>query len=242
MRQGIASFVICTLLLTACATAPKPKAANGKPTNIKEWISQQSRTKKSVIAGVVAGGLLGLVHATLTGADPDAVVRETIGGAIAGGIAGFSIGRHQDRIFAGRDLAVRKRGYTNAQGYIAEVEAISFDPPNPKPGQAVSLYVRYVVLGPDPNEPLKIQMFRGLKYGEDYIFGAGPNEFTIPKGGGIVESTMEVKLPKKAPEGTYSVEALLEDSAGRFPQAKGTSPLYIVASAQKRGGAVTAAR
>ncbi len=242
MRHGIASFVICSLLLTACATAPRPKAATAKPTNIKEWMSQQSRAKKNAIAGAVFGGLIGFAHATLTGRSPDEILAETVGGAIAGGVAGFSIGRHQDQIFAGRDLAVRKAGYTSAQGYIAQVEEISFDPASPKPGQPVKLYVRYVVLGPDPNEALKIRMFRGLKYGDDYVFGAGPNEFVIPKGGGIVESTMEVKLPKKAPEGTYSVEALLEDSEGRFPQVLGKGVLYIVARAQQRGGAVTAAR
>jgi hypothetical protein len=234
--------VICTLLSTACATAPGPKAPTAKPTNIKEWVSQQSRAKKSAIAGAVIGGLLGFAHASLTGGNPDDIARETLGGAIAGGFAGFSIGRHQDQIFAGRDLAVRRAGYDSSQGYIAHVEEISFEPASPKPGQPVKLYVRYVVLGPDPNEALKIRMFRGLKYGEDYVFGVGPNEFVIPKGGGIVESTMEVKLPKKAPEGTYSVEALLEDSEGRFPQVVGTGALYIVARAQQRGGAMTAAR
>jgi hypothetical protein len=89
---------------------------------------------------------------------------------------------------------------------------------------------------------LTIRLFRGLKYGDDYIFGAGPNEFVVPKGGGIVDSTVELTLPKKATEGTYSIEALLEDSKGRFPQAVGTGALYIVARAQQRSGVATAAR
>lgn len=242
MRHGIASLLICTLLSTACATAPGPKGPAAKPANVKQWLSQQSRAKKNAIAGAVIGGLLGFAHATITGRSPDDVIAETIGGAIAGGFAGFAVGKHQDKLFAGRDLAIRQANYSIEQGYVAKVEEISFSPATPKPGQAAKLYVRYLVLGPDPNQALKVRMFRGLKYGEDYVFGAGPNEFVIPQGGGIVESTMEVTLPKKAPEGTYTVEAMLEDADGHFEQVVGTGALYIVARAQQRGGAVTAAR
>jgi hypothetical protein len=239
----MASILICTFLFTACATAPGPPREPGaKPTNVKEWMALQSRAKKKAIAGAIIGGLAGLANAGLTGARGDDVWKHVLAGAVAGAVTGFGIGKHEDQIFAGRDLAVRQAGYNSSQGYIAQVEEVSFNPVSPKPGQSAKLYVRYVVLGPDPNEALRIRMFRGIKYGEDYILGAGPNEFVIPKGGGIVESTMEVTLPKKAPEGTYRVEALLEDSQGRFPQVVGTGALYIVARASQHGGVVTAAR
>jgi outer membrane lipoprotein SlyB len=244
MKQGIASILIAALLLSACATTtPSPKAgAPAKPSNIKEWMARQSRAKKKAIVGALLGGAAGFVTASLSGMSNDEVLKRTVAGAIAGAIAGFAVGKHQDQIFAGRDLAVRQNGYVSSQGYIARVESVSFDPPNPKPGTMAKLSVRYVVLGPDPNEAITIQMFRGLKYGDDYIFGAGPNEFVIPRGGGIVDSTMELTVPQKAPVGTYSIEALLEDSQGRFPQAIGTGALYIVARAQQHGGVVTAAR
>ncbi len=64
----------------------------------------------------------------------------------------------------------------------------------------------------------------------------------IPKGGGVVESTVEVRLSKKAPAGTYSVEAMIEDSQSRFPQTSGTGAVYIVAQARQQAGVVMAAR
>lgn len=243
MRHGVASLLICVLLFTACATAPGPKATPAaKPSNVKEWMALQSRAKKKAIAGAIVGGILGGGVAALTGGNSDDILKHALAGAVGGAVAGFAVGKREDQIFAGRDLAVRQARYDTTQGYIARVDTVSFAPANPKPGQTATLYVRYTVLGPDPNESIKIRMFRGLKYGEDYVVGAGPNEFVIPKGGAIVDSSMEVTLPKKAPVGTYSLEALLEDSEGRFPQAVGTGALYIVARAQQQGGVLTAAR
>src|SRR5207248_8724888 len=136
---------------------------------------------------------------------------------------------HQDQIFAGRDLAIQYARYDSSQGYIARVDKVAFDPPNANPGQNAKLYVRYIVLGPDPNEPLKIRMFRGLKYGDDYVFGAGPNEFVVPRGGGIVDSTMELTPAKKAPGGTDSIGAMLEDAKGGVPHVIGTGAPYTIA-------------
>ncbi|HEX7681810.1 MAG TPA: hypothetical protein VF713_27065, partial [Thermoanaerobaculia bacterium] len=132
----------------------------------------------------------------------------------------------------------------SAQGYVASIDEVAFNPAKPKPGQKATLYVRYMIIGPDPNEEISVKMFRGLKYGEDYIMGAGPNEFVVPRGGGIVESTMEVTLPEKAPQGTYSIEALIEDPKGRFPMVISTGAVYVVASLGNtpRGQGVVASR
>jgi len=137
-------------------------------------------------------------------------------------------------MYAQRDEAISVAQYDPSQGYVARVEEIKFDPAQPKPGQAATLYVRYLVVGPDPSEDIKIRLFRGLKYGEEYVMGAGPNEFVVSRGGGIVESTMTVTLPAKAPQGTYGVEALLDDPQGRFSEVIGSSSLYVVAL--KSGG------
>jgi hypothetical protein len=240
MRHGIATLLICTLLVSSCATAPATRVnPAAKPANIKEWLALQSRSKRSAIAGALVGGLLGAASAAVSGGNGDAILRGALAGVVVGAVAGFAMGQHQDRLFAGRDLAIRQVGYDASQGYIARVEEVSFDPAQPKPGQTATLYVRYVVLGPDPGESIKVRVFRGLKYGDDYIFGAGPNEFDVPKGGGVIESKMQITLSKKATQGTYSLEALVEDSRGRFPQAVGTGALYIVGNQMR--GAVSAA-
>jgi hypothetical protein len=233
MRNGTALLLIVTLLGSACATAP-PQATSAKPTNIKEWMALQSHARKKAIAGVVIGALLGVAQGGLAGANNEDLWKHALAGAAVGALAGFAIGKHEDQVFAGRDFAVRHAGYDSSQGYLARVEAVAFNPAQPKPGQAATLYVRYLVLGPDPNESIKVRVFRGLKYGEDYVFGAGPNEFVVPKGGAVVESRVVLTLPKTVPTGTYSVEALLEDTSGRFPQAVGTGALYIARAQQGR--------
>lgn len=243
MRHGIASLLVCSLLFSACATAPGPNAtAPAKPANVKEWMALQSRAKKKAIIGAGVGLAVGALSGALLGMNQEQIVKRAVAGAVAGAIAGFAIGKRQDRIFAGRDLAVRQARYDSSQGYIARVEQVHFEPPNPKPGETATLYVRYLVLGPDPNESIKVRMFRGLKYGDDYVFGAGPNEFVVPMGGGVVDSTVELTLSKKAPAGTYNAEALIDDEQGRFAPHTGTAPLYIVARAAGRGGVATAAR
>jgi hypothetical protein len=234
MRQGIAFLLIAALLFSGCATTTPNAAASAKPGNVKDWLSMQSRAKKKAIVGALVGAVLGAATATITGASGDEVLRRALEGGVIGAVAGFAIGRRQDQIFAHRDDAIRRSGYQPSQGYVAAVEEVAFNPSQPKPGQTATLYVRYLVLGPNPNEPIKVTMFRGLKYGDNYIFGAGPNEFVVPNGGGVVESTMQVTLPKKAPEGTYSVEVLIEDPQGRFDQAVGSGALYIVARVETR--------
>ena len=48
----------------------------------------------------------------------------------------------------------------------------------------------------------------------------------VPNGGGVIESTSEFSLPKEAPAGTYSAEAMLEEHR-RTVQPVGDEPLYI---------------
>lgn len=228
MKQNIAWLLIAALLTTACATSAPPQSAPVKPKNIKEWLNAQGRARGNAIVGAVAGAFLGAITARLTGEDP---LKGAAAGALVGAVAGFAVGKRQDQIYAGRDLAVREAKYDVAQGYVARIEEVRFDPAKPKPGQVATLYVRYTIIGPDPKEKLAVKMFRGLKYGDDYVMGAGPNEFIVPRGGAIVESTMDVTLPAKTPQGTYSVEALIEDPKGRFPMTIGTGPVYVVASA-----------
>jgi outer membrane lipoprotein SlyB len=243
MKKGLASFLVATILVSGCATAPAQKSGTttaAKPSNIKEWVNAQSRARKRAVVGFLVGAALGAATGALSGGNREDIVRDALATGIAGAVAGFAFGKHEDRLFAGRDLAVRQANYDQAQGYIARIDEVSLNPPNPKPGASATLYVRYVVLGPNPNEAIHVRMFRGLKYGEDYVFGAGPNDFVVPQGGGIVDSTVELTLPQKAPQGTYSLEAFLEEEKSRFPPAIGTNAVYIVAGLQHHGTAIAA--
>jgi len=173
--------------------------------------------------GMLAGAALGALEAKIRGQN---VARGAVAGAVVGGVAGFWIGRNQDRIYAGRDRAVELARYDPNQGYVMRLEELSFSPANAKPGETATLSVRYLVIGPNPKETLTVQCFRGIKYQDDYVMGDGPSSFIVPNGGGIITSTSRISIPAKAPAGTYAVEALFEDNLGRFHQGRST-PLYI---------------
>jgi hypothetical protein len=240
-QKSLAYLLICTMTLSACATtapqAATATAADQPPNPLKNWVMNQNRARRNAMIGALAGAVIGAA----TGGGDD-MWKRAAAGALAGAAIGFAAGRRQDRLFAARDIAVQQASYDSSQGYVARLESVAFDPPETKPGKTTTLYVRYLVVGPDPGEAIKVRMFRGLKYGDDYIVGAGPNDFVVPRGGGIVEAKMTVTLPEKAPQGTYSVEALIEDPAGRFPQVSGTSFLSIIARGHTHAATAVASR
>ena len=186
--------------------------------------STSSRAKKKgALKGALGGALAGALSAAALGKNPLAGAAI---GAAAGALTGFLIGKRKDRIFKSRDQAVAELGYDPSQGYVIEVQEVAFDPPNLLPGETSQLHIRYVVIGPDPKEKIVIQAYTGLKYDDNYIFARGPKNVPIPRGGGIVETTMQITLPEDAPAGSYVVEAQFEERQGRFEQAK-TGPLYV---------------
>lgn len=205
---------------SVAAQAEQPTVV--KPKNIKEWVST-NRSRKGSAVGAVAGAILGglIARATHT-----TVWKGVALGAAVGGVTGYLIGQHRDQIYYSRDQAVREASYDPSQGYVIRIQSVGFDPQSIKPGDSATLRIRYLVIGPDPRETIRITCFRGIKYQDSYLVGEGPVTLTVPKGGGVVESTVQFVLPKEAPAGTYTAEAMLEDSQGRFNSSE-TSPLYI---------------
>jgi Glycine zipper len=203
--------------------SPIPEQQTTQRSGLKEWVQAHPRAKQSALRGALAGGLAGMLVAVKTGRSP---LAGALIGAATGGLVGFLIGKNQDHIYAGRDEAVRLANYDPSQGYVMRVEQLSFEPANAKPGERATLSIRYLVIGPDPNEKITVNCFRGIKYQDNYILGDGPSSFEVPRGGGIITTTSQITIPKDAPAGTYAVEATFDDPGGRFQQSK-SSPLYI---------------
>lgn len=195
--------------------------AKPQPKNIKEWVSV-NRSRKSAVKGAVIGALAGALLAGARGKNP---LVGAAAGAVAGGVAGYLVGRHQDKIYYSRDQAIQMAGYQPSDGYVMKIQDVRFDPETIKPGQTATLHIRYLVIGPDPKETIKINCYRGIKYQDTYMTGDQAT-LKVPRGGGVVESTAEFTLPAEAPAGTYTAEAIMEDADGRMNQS-GKSPLYI---------------
>jgi outer membrane lipoprotein SlyB len=233
MKRTVAIFSILALSLSLSGSPARSQEASvepqatqeapaaKKPSNIKEWVSA-NRSRKGAVAGVIAGAILGGLLAHARGQD---VARGAAAGAVVGGVTGYFVGRHRDKVQYGRDQAIQMAQYDPSQGYVIQIQSVEFDPQTIKPGETAVLHVRYLVIGPDPRETIRIKCYRGIKYQDSFMAG---DEATlkVANGGGIIESTSEFTLPKEAPAGTYSAEALLEDTGGRFSRS-GTSPLYI---------------
>jgi hypothetical protein len=227
----MSALLILSLVLSGCASS---LSGGGGPTAIgtasaapahplKTWLRQQSRARRGAVAGAIAGALLGYQRARILGHDP---AEGAAAGAVAGALAGYLIGRRQDTLHGSRDDAAARLGYDRSQGYVLAVEEARFEPPRIAPGGTARVYVRYLVVGPSNDEDLTIDAFTGVKYGGNYMNAIGPDTFVVPRGGGIVETRSEITIPAKAPPGTYSIEALFEDRAGRF-QSSRESLLYV---------------
>jgi outer membrane lipoprotein SlyB len=201
--------------------SPGTQQAAQKPKSIKEWVSV-NRSRKSAVAGAIMGAVVGGLLARARGQN---VVQGAAAGAVVGGVSGYLVGRHRDKVFYSRDQAVQMAGYQPSDGYVMRIQDVRFDPETIKPGQSATLHIRYLVIGPDPHETIKINCYRGIKYQGSYMTGEQAT-LKVPNGGGVIESTAEFTLPADAPAGTYAAEAMMEEAQGRVNQS-GTSPLYI---------------
>lgn len=200
--------------------APKHKS-------VKSWLNAQPRKKKGAIKGALKGAGVGLLGALVTGRNP---VEGAVVGAAAGALVGYLIGKRKDKIYAARDAAVEEIDYDPSQGYVMRIQEVRFDPPNLQPGESGVMHARYIVVGPDPKEKIVIQAYTGIKYDENYVTGNGPDKLVVRKGGGIIETTVPVTIPDEAPAGTYVIEAMFDDPAGRFAEQRRENSLYVNAS------------
>jgi hypothetical protein len=195
-----------------------------KPSNVKDRLQANPRATRSAILGAISGAVLGALTARLRGGS---LGKGAAIGAAAGGVTGFLVGRSRDALAANREQAIQRAAYDPSQGYVLRLEEVKAEPSSVAPGGTATLSVRYLVIGPNPDEKITVHCFRGLKYQDDYMTGDGPAAFVVSNGGGIVVSSSPITLPKNAPPGSYVVEELLEDPQGRFHQSA-TAPLYVV--------------
>jgi hypothetical protein len=236
MKSLLVYVIVLAVVVSGCASSGSSPSTPGKdlptagdgstieaPKSVKEWMNSGSRKKKKAVKGGILGALGGAGLALIKGKNP---LEGALVGAAVGALAGFLVGQRQDKIHAGRDQAIAKIGWEPEQGYVMQIEEVKFESANLKAGDTTELEVTYIVVGPDPKESITVQAYTGVLYDGDYVMGNGPEEFEVPRGGGIVKTLTTVTIPKEAPTGTYAVEALFEEPQGLFEESQ-TSPLYV---------------
>ncbi len=216
-----------TASLAAVNAPVVPKLTDGGAALVKAAAAPK-RSKRGAILGAITGGLAGAVSGLLVGGGTREILQRAAIGAATGALIGFVIGKHQDNLYANRDQAVQEAGYVPSDGFMLQVEQVNVEPGVLKPGVETMLHVRYLVISPDPNEKITMKTTCGLRYSDTYLATDGPSPFTLT-GGGIVDTTVPVTVPKNAPAGTYTIETIVEDSQGRTHDT-GTNAAIIAAS------------
>ncbi|MEM6455884.1 MAG: hypothetical protein AAF772_12375 [Acidobacteriota bacterium] len=206
------------LLLSGCATLrpisqPPPSTSQpgavAEPTSVRAWLAQQAQPQPAGVLGAIRRTVSAVGSRFMASADADEL-----------------IGARNNALHAGRDDVVALLAYEPAQGYVMAIRDARLDPEQVAPGERSELVVRYVVIGPDPEETLTVHGFTGLKHDRQILHGTGPERFKVPDGGGIVDVRIPITIPDQAPTGTYAIAAELVDARERFVGAQ-DAPVYI---------------
>jgi len=228
-----AAWVVIVSLLAA----PSLRAAEPHP--LKVWLMQNegkaehntieekkspSQAKRKAIAGAIFGALALGARAAILHQD---VATAMVAGAVAGGTAGYVIGKRQDRQIADRSQLEQRVAYNASRGVVAEVTRMECSPCRVKPGDTVTITVSYYAIRPERSD-LTISRHLGIAVGGDYqkVFTFDPDPFTLAEGGGEFETTFEYPVPKQMKEGTYTFDWLV-DSADASVEKAGTANIVV---------------
>jgi hypothetical protein len=165
-----------------------------------------------VAGGAVLGGVLGALHAKLTGGD---VGQEAAIGAIAGGTIAFAVTHFQDKRLANRDETVQTVSYDPTEGYRAGVSDVSVSPAYVKPGGTITVVTTYWALAPSAKAQFGMSRFAGIAISGIYLrgFTFNPQPFQFGDGGGRYQTTLDIHLPDKVSPGQYTVQWVLDGQA-----------------------------
>lgn len=256
MRFGSARLAAlataAALLAAACATPPKPGTAL-TPQEREE--AKKQCIAKYTAAGAAAGAVGGAVIGMLTGgraasrAAAGAAVGALAGGALSFAMAyGHCIALYSDlQSFpeAGAAETAQKIGYSPEQGYVTRIERFEVDPTGVAPGRAVTLDGAYTIMGPDPNQDVKVVETRTVHYFDPGAKGwkeLGSVDQPLTAALGTRRAAGSFELPEDVPEGRYKIVMKVaangkEDQAARELEVKKglarlrpATPLWVAAA------------
>lgn len=224
MRNKLSAIVVlCVLSLASSASAEDPVAyhvhplaafvhdsASSDKVSVVEGSAMKRRAK--VFLGAAGGAAVGFLHAKMTGGD---VAKETMIGAVAGGMITYAVTKIQDKRLASREDVIKMVSYDPAQGYRTGVRDITVTPSFVKPGGTITVVTTYWALSPVASVRFGMSRFAGIAFGATgnaYLrgFTFNPQPFEFSDGGGQYETTMEIHLPPSSPPGEYNVQWVVD--------------------------------
>lgn len=113
-----------------------------------------------------------------------------------------------------RDYAVQLTGYKASKGFVLQLREINA-PESVRAGETASFKIRYIVLSPDPQENFVLHLDAAVKDGDLQLFPGIRKSVAAEKGGGMVETSIAVNIPRGTKRGIYFLDVNVSDSAGR---------------------------
>jgi len=227
-------YIAIVLVMLLSINAVQPLHADDTPPvhPMKQWLNQHSNSKKKVAWGAISGGVLGAIAARSRGEDP---LKGALAGAAIGGLAGFLIGRSEDRRIADRAAVMRSVNYDPSQGYRAGVMQVAC-PGSARQGEQVKVRATFFVIGPDQSEKLTVSRFAGIaipgnlppeqKYAG--VKSVPPDPLPVAEAAGMWNSTFTVEIPPQLPPGTYEIEIMVGNDARHLAESRAVT-IAIVA-------------
>lgn len=185
-----------------------------------------SRAGKGAGVGAAIGAIFGAALAVATGREEDALAYAAAGGAI-GAAVGYEIGKARDKKLADRDAAVQAANYLPSQGFQLTIKSIEALPTRVAPGNNAQVRVTWMAISPNPSESIQVRaalVFRTA--GGQQAAATSEDLQLLANGGGIVETTVDLPIPAKAPTGSYAFDVQLSDSMSRVERS-GSVPVFI---------------
>jgi len=166
--------------------------------------------------GAGSGGIIGAILGGIIGHQVGSAAAGAAIGAAIGLAGGYLVGQWaEDRQVKERAEVAREENYKREQGMALKLQGGDIAPTLANPGDNVNARVVYSVLGPDPEEKIKIAETRFVrKDGKD--FGTSRREVEYSQG--QYESSYQFVLPKTISDGAYTVVTTLEIVNGQAYQ------------------------
>lgn len=167
-----------------------------------ETVERAVKGNPRTAAGAGVGGAGGAIIGGVAGGTKGAIIGGLVG-ALAGGVVGSVLDRQEQ----GREETAQTVAYNPSQGRVVRIEDVQVDPSRIRAGETVNVTIRYAVMTPEGNIPMRVREIRQIRH-QDQMVGSPTLE--VERTDGTYRSTLPITLPASAGPGRYDVSVRVE--------------------------------